>query len=237
MFPLRDINPTLQTPVVTWGLIGLNVLAWVFLQGMGTEPAMAQSLCQYGLIPADLLDKAPLGTIIPLSDELACTLQGSHPLPTLLTHMFMHGGWFHILANMWFLYIFGDNVEEALGSARFTGFYLLCGLAAATTQLMADSSALIPMVGASGAIGGVMGVYARLFPQARVVTLVPLGFYLARLEVPAIAMLGYWFFLQLAGGVPALSGTGGGVAFWAHIGGFLAGIVLVGVLRPSPTAY
>lgn len=234
MFPIRDINPTLGTPLATWGLIGLNLLVWVFIQGMGGEAAMAKSLCQYGLIPADLLDKAPLDAVIPLSDKLACTLEGSHPLPTLLTHMFMHGGWFHIITNMWFLYIFGDNVEDALGSARFVGFYLLCGLAAATTQLMADSNALIPMVGASGAIGGVLGAYARLYPQARVVTLVPLGFYFARIELPAIAMLGYWFFLQLAGGIPALSGTGGGVAFWAHIGGFLAGLVLVGVMRPAP---
>lgn len=231
MLPLRDLNPTLHTPVATWGVIGLNVLAWVFIQGFGRDVPMAESLCQYGLIPADLFGTAPLDAVIPVTENLACSLENSHPLPTLLSHMFMHGGWFHIITNMWFLYIFGDNVEDAMGPVRFVVFYLLCGLAAAVTQLMADSTALIPMVGASGAIGGVLGAYARLYPHVRVVTLVPIGFYFAQLELPAIAMLGYWFFLQLAGGIPALAGTGGGVAFWAHIGGFLAGLVLVGPMR------
>lgn len=233
MFPLRDINPTINTPIATWWLIGLNVLAWVFIQGLGSDLPMAQSLCRFGLIPADLLGAAPLDAIIPVSSGLACTLEGTHPVFTLFSHMFMHGGWFHIIANMWFLYIFGDNVEDALGSARFVAFYLLCGFVAAISQIMADSGALIPMVGASGAIGGVLGAYARLYPQARVETVIFLGFYLARVELPAIAMLGYWFFLQLAGGVPALSGGGGGVAFWAHIGGFLAGVVLIGVMQPN----
>lgn len=232
MLPLRDLNPNLHTPVVTWGVIGLNVLVWLTVQGMGGGVSMVNSLCQYALIPADFFGTAPLGALIPLSDELACSLEGSHPLPTLLTHMFMHGGWFHIIANMWFLYIFGDNVEDALGPVRFACFYLLCGVAAAFTQLIADSTALIPMVGASGAIGGVLGAYARLYPQVRVVTLVPIGFYFAQIELPAVAMLGYWFFLQLAGSIPALSGAGG-VAFWAHIGGFLAGLALVGFFRPQ----
>ncbi|TAN47128.1 MAG: rhomboid family intramembrane serine protease [Methylococcaceae bacterium] len=239
MFPLRDINPTLHTPVATWWLIGINVLAWVFIQGLGGEVAMAKSLCQFGLIPADLLGSAPRNAVIPVSDTLACTLQDSRPLLTLLSHMFMHGGWFHVITNMWFLYIFGDNVEDALGASRFVMFYLLCGLAAALTQIMANATALIPMVGASGAIGGVLGAYARLFPQAKVVTLIPLGFYFFTTELPAIAMLGYWFFLQLAGGIPALSSTGGGVAFWAHVGGFIAGLMLVGVFgrRDAPYEY
>lgn len=231
MLPLRDLNPAIHTPIATWGVIGLNVLAWVFLQGLGRDVPMAESLCQYGLIPADLFGTAPLDAVIPVTENLACSLADSHPLPTLLSHMFMHGGWFHIITNMWFLHIFGDNVEDAMGPLRFVVFYLLCGLAAAFTQLMADSTALIPMVGASGAIGGVLGAYARLYPHVRVVTLVPIGFYFTQLELPAIAMLGYWFFLQVAGGIPALSGTGGGVAFWAHIGGFLAGLALVGPMR------
>lgn len=227
MIPIRDINPTTHRPVVTWGIIGLNVAAWGLLQGFGfDERAMANSLCELALIPGDLMGSAPRGALVPLTQNLACELTDTHPLLTLFTHMFLHGGWFHIIANMWFLWIFGDNVEDVMGPRRFAAFYVLCGLAAAMAQLMANSTALVPMVGASGAIGGVMGAYARLFPHARIVTLVPLGFYLARLELPAIAMLGYWFFLQLASGVPALSSTGGGVAFWAHIGGFLAGLIL-----------
>jgi membrane associated rhomboid family serine protease len=147
---------------------------------------------------------------------------------TLLYHMFLHGGWLHIIGNMWFLWIFGDNVEDAMGSARFLAFYLLCGLAAATAQIITAPGATIPMVGASGAIGGVMGGYMRLYPGARIITLLPLGFYAARVSLPAIAMLGYWFILQIASGLPALGATGGGVAFWAHVGGFLSGFLLVG---------
>ncbi|WP_255211101.1 rhomboid family intramembrane serine protease [Methylogaea oryzae] len=230
MLPLRDLNPTIHTPVATWGVIGLNALAWVFIQGMGMDAPMAESLCRYadsrGPVRHGAVGRRHSGDGKP----------GLHPgkLPSFahLAEPYVHARrWFHIITNMWFLYIFGDNVEDAMGPVRFIVFYLLCGLAAAVTQLMADSNALIPMVGASGAIGGVLGAYARLYPQVRVVTLVPIGFYFTQLELPAIAMLGYWFFLQLAGGIPALAGAGGGVAFWAHIGGFLAGLVLVGLLR------
>jgi membrane associated rhomboid family serine protease len=150
---------------------------------------------------------------------------------TPLTSMFMHGGWFHILGNMWFLWVFGDNVEDAMGPVRYVIFYLLCGLAAAAAQVATDPASAVPMVGASGAIGGVMGGYARLYPRARIQTLLPLGFYFTTIAVPAYFMLGYWFLLQILGGVPALAGAGGGVAFWAHVGGFLAGVILVGAFR------
>jgi len=229
MFPIRDENPTIRNPVATLVIIGLNIAAWVFVQGMGNALPLAQSLCLYGLIPGELLGTAPVGTVIPLGGNLGCALEEGS-FATLLTHMFLHGGWFHLITNMWFLWIFGDNVEDAMGPARFIAFYLMCGLAAAFTQIMTDPGALIPMVGASGAIGGVLGAYARLYPHARVVTLVFLGFYVTTVSLPAIAMLGYWFFLQLAGAMPALQGVGG-VAFWAHIGGFLAGLILVGPMH------
>ena len=237
MFPLRDDNPSLHTPWVTYGIIALNLLSWGLLQGFGTDPALARSLCLHALIPGDLLNQVTVGTRIPLTNELSCVLDGSSNSTTLISSMFMHGGWLHLIGNMWFLWIFGDNVEDALGSLRFALFYLLCGLAAAAAQIGTDPDSLIPMVGASGAIGGVMGAYALLYPHARIQLLLVLGFFVTTVAVPAFVMLGYWFLLQLLGGLPALKSSSGGVAFWAHIGGFLAGIALVLPMRnPSRTA-
>lgn len=234
MFPLRDENPTVRKPVATMAIIGINVVAWMLVQGFGQDEALARSLCLYGLIPGELLDLAPIGTIIPLGPELGCELDGRTSVATLITHMFLHAGWAHIIGNMWFLWVFGDNVEDAMGPVRFAAFYLLCGLAAAAAQITTDPSAAIPMVGASGAIGGVMGAYARLYPRAHVITLLFLGIYWTTVALPAIAMLGYWFFIQLAGGFPTLYSGEGGVAFWAHIGGFLAGVLLAGLMsRPD----
>jgi membrane associated rhomboid family serine protease len=233
LFPIRDINPTVRKPVATVALIGLNVAAWALVQGLGSGLPLAQSLCSYGLIPGELLNLAPAGTVIPLDGNVGCELGGGWT-PSLLTHMFLHGGWFHLISNLWFLWIFGDNVEDAMGSLRFLAFYLLCGLAAAATQIATAPGATIPMVGASGAIGGVMGGYARLYPRAHIINFLFLGFFFTTVALPAIAMLGYWFFLQIAGALPALQGTGGGVAFWAHIGGFVAGLILVGPMhRPD----
>lgn len=234
MFPLRDENPTIRTPIAILLIIGLNVASWVFIQGLGSGESLARSLCEFGLIPGELFNRVPVGTVIPLGDNLGCELEGDASFLTLFTHMFLHGGWFHIIGNLWFLWVFGDNVEDAMGPVRFLVFYLLCGLAAAAAQIFTNPAAAIPMVGASGAIGGVMGGYARLYPKARVITLIFLGFYVTTVALPAIAMLGYWFFIQLAGGLPALQSAGGGVAFWAHIGGFLAGLLLVGPMhRPD----
>jgi len=226
MFPLFDDNPRLSWPVLTAGLILLNALSWIFLQGLGGERPLAWSLCQYGLIPADLLHIAPAGYRIPLSPTLACVIDGQSNWLSLLSSMFMHGGWMHIVGNMWFLWVFGDNVEDVMGPVRFVVFYLLCGLAAAATQIAADPTSTAPMVGASGAIGGVMGAYARLYPHARVATLLVLGFFITRIWVPAFLMLGYWFLIQVLSSLPALGSRQGGVAFWAHIGGFIAGILL-----------
>jgi membrane associated rhomboid family serine protease len=144
--------------------------------------------------------------------------------------MFMHGGWFHITANMWFLWIFGNNVEDAMGPARFASFYLLCGVAAAALQIGANTESVVPMVGASGAIGGVMGAYIVLYPRVHVHLLIFLGFFVTTVAVPAVFMLGYWFLLQLIGGFGS-AGAKGGVAFWAHVGGFAAGGALVMLFR------
>jgi membrane associated rhomboid family serine protease len=228
MFPIRDENPIVRTPIATIALVGLNIASWVFVQGLGTHAALAKSLCLYGLIPGDLLGTAPAGISIPLGPETRCVLEGTGSLLTPITSMFMHGGWFHVIGNLWFLWVFGDNVEDSMGVPRFVLFYLLCGLAAALAQVITDPGSVVPMVGASGAIGGVMGAYARLYPRARIHTLVFFGFFFTTISLPAIAMLGYWFLIQILGGLPALAGASSGIAFWAHVGGFLAGVVLVG---------
>ena len=161
-----------------------------------------------------------------LGPEMSYAIRSGGNPWSVVTHMFMHGGWFHIIGNMWFLAIFGDNVEDSMGPVRFLIFYLLCGFAAAFTQMMLAPDSGVPMVGASGAIGGVMGAYVVLFPRAPVHMLVILGFFITRIVVPAFLMLGYWFLMQLAG-VAFSTGSGGGVAFGAHVGGFIAGLVLI----------
>ena len=227
MFPLRDENPTVRFPITVVVIISVTALAWVVVQGLGMQGPLLQSLCYFGLIPGDLFGVHPPGALMNLGG-LACPLDRTFPPFTLLSHMFMHGGWFHIIGNLWFLWVFGDNVEDAMGRVRFVAFYLLCGLGAAAAQIVTDYASFVPMVGASGAIGGVMGAYARFYPRAHVHTLIFLGFYVTTVAVPAIFMLGYWFVLQLLAGLPALGHSGGGVAFWAHIGGFLTGLVLAG---------
>jgi membrane associated rhomboid family serine protease len=229
MFPLRDDNPTASASVATLAIIALNVASWVFVQGLGTEPALSHSVCALGAIPAALLGQLPEGARIPLGDAV-CVL-GESGWTTVFTSMFMHGGWLHIMGNMWFLYVFGDNVEDSMGPIRFVVFYLLCGVAAVVAQVLSSPTSPIPMVGASGAIGGVMGAYAVLYPRVPVHMLVVLGFYVDRIVVPAWVMLGYWFLIQVLSGIPALANAGGGVAFWAHVGGFLAGVVLVSRFR------
>lgn len=209
-------------------LIAINLAVWAFVQGFGSSYPLAHSICRYGLIPGELLGLVPVGSRVALDNQTVCVLDGTGSIFTPLTSMFMHGGWFHIIGNLWFLWVFGDNVEDAMGPFRFIAFYILCGLAAAATQIVTDPASKVPMVGASGAIGGVMGAYVRLYPRTRIITLVILGFYVTTLAVPAFLMLGYWFLLQILGGLPTLAGTDGGVAFWAHIGGFLAGVLLIG---------
>jgi membrane associated rhomboid family serine protease len=231
MFPYRDENPQFYTPWVTILFIVLNALAWVVIQGMGSEPALSASVCRLGLIPADFLERIPDQVSIPLSPELSCVISGERNWYTAITSMFMHGSWFHLIGNMWFFWIFGNNVEDSMGHFRYAMFYLLCGLGAAAAQSLTDPNSLVPMVGASGAIGGIMGAYIVLYPRVRVHMLVFLGFYITTIVVPAFVMLGYWFIIQLLSGLPSLGSKEGGVAFWAHVGGFLAGAILIFVFR------
>lgn len=223
MFPIRDENPQLTVPFVTFAIIALNVAAWLLLQGLGSEPALTRSVCQLGLIPGDLL-----GTIDParMPASFPCAIDGEANWLTLLTSMFMHGSWMHIVGNMWFLWIFGGNVEDSMGHVRFALFYVLCGLAAGAAQILANTASPIPMVGASGAIGGVMGAYIVLYPRVHVHLLVFFGV-ITTIAVPAVWMLGYWILVQFVSGVTTIGAQGGGVAFWAHVGGFVAGVLLV----------
>jgi membrane associated rhomboid family serine protease len=224
MFPIRDENPQITIPFVTAAIIAANVAAWFLLQGLGRDPALTQSVCQLGLIPGDLL-----GTIdrAEIPRDFPCAIDGQANWLTMLTSMFMHGSWMHIIGNMWFMWIFGGNVEDSMGHARFAIFYILCGLAAGAVQVVANTASPIPMVGASGAIGGVMGAYIVLYPRVHVHLLLLLGFYITTFAVPAFWMLGYWILVQFVSGLTSIGGQGGGVAFWAHVGGFAAGAALV----------
>ncbi len=225
MFPISDHNPTLRWPVVTFGLIAANLAVWILVQGMGMEPALSRSVCEFGLIPGDFSQLLPDGFVIGLGSGMGCVITRGRDWWAPLTSMFSHGGWMHVLGNMWFLHIFGNNVEDVMGRGRFLAFYLLAGFAAAAAQVAADPASAVPMVGASGAIGGVMGAYVMLYPRARIRTFVFLFF----LEVPAFVMLGIWFLLQIAGNLTP--SPGGGVAFAAHIGGFLAGVALTPLFK------
>jgi membrane associated rhomboid family serine protease len=231
MFPYRDDNPTLATPVATLLLIAANVVFWVVVQGMGAEPNLSRSVCELGLIPGEFLGRLPDGFTIPMGGATVCVISGERSWVTPLSSMFMHGGWFHLIGNMWFLWVFGNNVEDSMGHLRYLVFYILCGLGAAAAQTMVNPSSAIPMVGASGAISGVMGAYIVLYPKVRVHMLVFLGIFITRIVVPAYLMLGYWFLLQIVGG--GLASGEGGVAFWAHAGGFVAGALLIHIFRDA----
>jgi membrane associated rhomboid family serine protease len=231
LFPLYDENPHFLTPLVTWGIIAANAAAWLLVQGLGTDPALIRSVCGLGLVPGELLQRIAPGVRVPIGNGVFCVTTAHSGWYTLVTSMFLHGGWMHLIGNMWFLWIFGNNVEDSMGHVRFALFYLLCGLAAAALQIAFEPNSAIPMVGASGAIGGVMGAYVVLYPRVRVHTFVFLGFFLTRFSVSAGFMLGYWFLLQLLGGATHLGSGGGGVAFWAHVGGFAAGVLLIAFFR------
>ena len=227
MFPYKDENPTLRTPIVTMVMIGLNVVAWVLIQGAGSPPSLLRSICELGLIPGELLGRLPDGYEVPLGPRARCVLGGTMTWLTPLSSMFLHGGWFHLIGNMWFLWVFGNNVEDSMGRLRFLGFYLLTGLAAAAAQTLSAPASPVPMVGASGAVSGVMGAYLVLYPTVRVHMLIFLGFFITTVAVPAWLMLVYWVLLQAVGSAFAGGGAGGGVAFMAHLGGFVAGAAVI----------
>jgi membrane associated rhomboid family serine protease len=234
MIPYRDENKTQRAAIITGTIIALNALSWLMVQGAGATYPLAESVCNLGLIPGELTLSVPPGTRFPMGDGLVCATDPGRQTPHLITSMFLHGSWMHIIGNMWFLWIFGNNVEDSMGRLRFVVFYLVCGLGAAFAQIMASPSSEIPMVGASGAISGVMGGYLLLYPRVRVFALLPLGFIFTTIAVPAWVMLGYWFLLQFISGLVDIgSETGGGVAFWAHIGGFVAGVILIKLFARS----
>ena len=224
MFPLRDENPTEIVPYFTLLLIGLNVAAWVYLQGAGLDPETLQrSVCAYGAIPAEITGGSdPL----PQSFRALQCPTGGLTWQALLTSMFLHGGWMHLIGNMWFLWIFGNNIEDSMGHLRFLLFYLLTGLAASAGHIFSVPGSQIPTVGASGAISGIMGAYIVLYPRVRVLTLFFFFIFIRLIPLPAWVMLGYWFAIQLLSGTTT-SAASAGVAFWAHIGGFVAGLTLV----------
>ena len=238
MIPYRDENSVERTPVVTLAIIGLNILAWVFLQGAGSTSVhpdgsvtgLAASVCNLGLIPGELTLRVEPGAGLEMGGGLFCGMDPGRQWSHILTSMFLHGSWMHIIFNMWFLWIFGNNVEDSMGRLRFVAFYLLCGIGAAAAQVASAPASAAPMVGASGAIGGVMGAYVVLYPRVRVYTLVPIGFFLTSVALPAWVMLGYWILLQVLGG---LGGGEGGVAFWAHIGGFVVGAATIKLFARS----
>jgi membrane associated rhomboid family serine protease len=189
-------------------------------------------VCELGLIPGELTTSLPPGSPFPMGEGLICLTDPGRQASNVITSMFLHGSWMHLLGNMWFLWLFGNNIEDSMTRPRFVAFYLLAGLTAAVAQVLANPASEIPMVGASGAISGVMGAYLVLFPRVRVFTLVPLGFFITTLALPAWVMLIYWAFLQVAGGVTSVvAEQSGGIAFWAHLGGFIAGVVLVKVFE------
>lgn len=231
MFPIRDENPHFTTPYATYAIIGLNIIVWLVVQGLGSEPRLSASVCELGLIPGELLQTVQPGTRLQIGPNAFCVIGESPAWHTVLTSMFMHGGWLHVIGNMWFMWIFGNNVEDSMGHVRFVIFYLACGLAAAAAQVIADTSSPVPMVGASGAIGGVMGAYILLYPRVHVHMLVFLGLFVTTIAVPAFLMLGYWLLIQVVSGFASVGAEGGGVAFWAHIGGFAAGALLVGLFK------
>ncbi len=228
MFPYKDENPTVLTPFVTVGIIVFTSVVWIFAQGAGSYPALAESVCRFGVVPAELSGRLREAVAFSLGPGVSCEV-GPHPAwYTLVTSVFAHGGWFHLIGNMWFLWVFGNNVEDSMGHARFLVFYLVSGVLAALAQVVVQPGSIVPMVGESGAISGVMGGYLVLYPLARVHLLVFFGFLVTTVAVPAYLMLLYWAGIQFLSSLWSLGlGQEGGVAFMAHFGGFVAGAVLI----------
>ena len=225
MFPLKDDNPTEMVPFLTLAILAGCVAVWVWVQGAGfSERQLVESVCTWGAIPAEITEGATSGTV-PLGPDASCRL-GGVTWAALVTSMFLHGSWMHLVGNLWFLWIFGNNIEDSMGHLRFLAFYLITGLAAAGAHIVADPGSGVPVVGASGAISGIMGAYLVLYPRARVLTLFVIVILIRVVPLPAWVMLGYWFLIQALGAASDPAATGG-VAFWAHVGGFVAGLALV----------
>jgi membrane associated rhomboid family serine protease len=226
VIPLRDANPIRRVPLVTIALIAASVAAFAYelgTQSTGGDAALDRLFRQFGLVPADLTAALGGGRSDGLAGELL----------TIPTSMFLHGGWLHLIGNMLYLWIFGNNVEDRLGRLPFLVFYLVGGLAAAVSQVLISPHSEVPVIGASGAIAAVLGAYIVLYPRARILSLVFLGFFYQLLQVPAIVVLGLWFVLQLIDGIASLgvASSGGGVALFEHIGGFITGVAIALILR------
>jgi len=224
VIPLKDKNPSPVFPYVNLSIILVNVLAFFYELSLGNS--LQDFIYHYGIVPARYFN-------VQISHYFSLVNQ----IPPLFASMFLHGGWLHLIGNMWTLYIFGDNVEGHLGHFRYLMFYLLCGLMAALIHLFTNLHSQMPTIGASGAIAGIMGAYFLLYPNARIVTLVFIFFFITMIEIPAYVFLGFWFFIQFFNGAfSVLSGANrfGGIAWWAHIGGFGGGILLVKTVFSSP---
>jgi len=232
MIPLSVENRTVRIPWMTMLILAATFAVWIIVQGGGFPTdarLLATTVCDYGMVPGEITHLARLGTAVPIGPGLDCVVDNS-PINYLtpLLSIFLHGGWMHILGNALFLYIFGRAIEDVMGPMRFLGFYLICGLAAAAAQIIVTPSSPVPTVGASGAISGVMGAYLLLFPRVRVHMFF---FFFLIFRIPAWIVLLYWFAIQVLSGLPQLNSVGegptGGVAVWAHIGGFVTGLLLV----------
>lgn len=217
MFPYKDDNPSSTFPIVTVSIIVLNTV--VFMLQMLNSADGKQIVYAYGAIPYNIVTMQ--------------TTQPIHPALTLFTSMFMHGGIFHIFGNMLYLWIFGNNIEDRLGHFRFILFYLFCGIAAAMSHALLTPSSTVPMIGASGAISGVLGAYLLLFPYARIHTIIFLGFFVQTIRIPALIVIGFWAIIQLLSGLTAQGiQSQGGIAWFAHVGGFVAGLVTIKLWQP-----
>jgi membrane associated rhomboid family serine protease len=229
LIPISDENPTLHTPVMTWIILGTIFAVWMTAQGAGMAWPLIVSVCDWGLVPGEITRRAELGLEVPMAPGVACVVDDqAKNLVTPVTSMFLHGSWGHLLGNVLFFWVFGNNVEDSMGPGRFIVFYLICGLAAAATHVFIDPASPIPTVGASGAIAGVLGAYLVMYPRVRVNMLWLLGI----VSTPAWLVLIWWFIIQLLSGLPQLTpmrpeSSTGGVAVWAHIGGFVAGVALI----------
>ena len=226
MFPLRDENPTELTPIVTAIFVVANVLMWLYFQGAGvSDTALADSICSLGMIPAEVTGRMGVYEGVDLGGGQVCEF-GGFTWQAVVSSMFLHGSWLHLIGNMWFLWLFGNNVEDSMGHLRFLVFYLLVGVTAAFAHIYSGPSSPVPTVGASGAVSGVMGAYLVLYPRVRIHTLFIFLIFIRIIPVSAWLILLYWFVIQVFSGWSTPS-EGGGVAFWAHVGGFVAGVLMI----------